>query len=258
MQWVMAATLFISDLTVFTSCSVDDNPVKREPKMMLVGLEFTNIYYFGRVMEKYTYDADYRLVNMKIVQVSTGDVLSDLDYIYTPGHITKKGQDYFHDVTDECRLDDQGRIVEQRHNTVDIETGKASEEDLYTFTYDENGHLATMQLSDLMETYIWEGDELRAKTVTSKSAYGTYDYETSDAPAQAVFNRFGYSLPELCQQGCFGVLPAHLPAKETFASYVDGTLLFKIVEEYNYTTADGRLATFSLDYGTYILHWEQK
>ena len=91
-------------LLALTACtSSDDNPVKPqpEPRTVLVGLEFRNKYPAGPSMEVYTYDADYRLVNMKEIEVGTGDVLADLDYIYIPGHITKKGRDLFYDITDE-------------------------------------------------------------------------------------------------------------------------------------------------------------
>ena len=138
-------------LLALTACtSSDDNPVKPqpEPRTVLVGLEVRNKYPAGPSMEVYTYDADYRLVNMKEIEVGTGDVLADLDYIYTPGHITKKGRDLFYDITDECTLDDQGRIVEYHHKNVKIETGQLLSDYLYTYTYDENGHMATTHSGD--------------------------------------------------------------------------------------------------------------
>ena len=249
-------------LLALTACtSSDDNPVKPqpEPRTVLVGLEFRNKYPVGPSMEVYTYDADYRLVNMKEIEVGTGDVLADLDYIYTPGHITKKGWDLFYDITDECTLDDQGRIVEYHHKNVKIETGQLLSDYLYTYTYDENGHMATTHSGDYVETYIWEGDELRTMTMAEGNAYTTYDFEPSDAPAQALFNRFGYNLPELCLQGRFGVLPAHMPAKVTSAAYIDGTMLFTSVTEFTTTTADdGHLGTVSKGNTTFVLHWGQQ
>jgi YD repeat-containing protein len=257
MQWALAAALLISGPTVFTSCSIDDNPVKRERKMMLVGREFTDMPYFGTTIDKYTYDDEYRLVNMKTVQVSTGEVLSNLDYIYTPGHITKKGQNHVDEITDECRLDDQGRIVEYHNKCVNTETGKVLADDIYTFTYDENGHLATMHTANAVETYTWEGDELRSSImIENNTGYLLETYEPSDAPAQTFFNWYGYKVPELCLQGCFGVLPAHMPAKQSIVMYLSDTLNISYDYEYKYTTVDGRLATVTVDQSNYILYWE--
>jgi hypothetical protein len=252
----MMAAILICGASVFTACTNDDNPAKPEPRTVLVGLEFRNKYPAGPTMEVYTYDANYRLVNMKEIEISTGEAIADLDYIYTPGHITKKGWDLFYDITDECTLDDKGRIVEYHHKNVKIETGDLLADDYYTITYDENGHIATMHLGEMVETYIWEGDELRTTTMVEKIAYARSDFEPSDAPAQAILNRYGYHLSELCLQGCFGVLPAHMPAKKTTLTYLNGTLLGTIVNEFKTTTtADGHLATISEGKDTYILHW---
>ena len=119
--------------------------------------------------------------------------------------------------------------------------------------------MATTHSGDYVETYIWEGDELRTMTMAEGNAYTTYDFEPSDAPAQALFNRFGYDLPELCLQGRFGVLPAHMPAKVTSAAYIDGTMLFTSVTEFATTTDDdGHLGTVSTGNTTFVLHWGQQ
>lgn len=61
-------------------------------------------------------------------------------------------------------------------------------------------------------TYIWENNEL-VKIDTDGILVS--EYETSDAPAQAIFNRVGYDseISELCSQGCFGKLPNHMPGR---------------------------------------------
>jgi hypothetical protein len=254
---VLAATL-ICGACLFTSCKKEDNSVIPATKTVLVSMEITNMFNIGHFIEEYTYDADYRLVNKKIVQVSNGAVVSDLDYIYTSGHITKRGTENDCYITDECTLDELGRIVECHHKSVRIETGNLVFDELYTFTYDENGHLAIKHQGDIVQTFNWEGDELRNTSMVQGNCNIVEVYETCDAPAQALFARFGYEQPELCLQGCFGVLPAHMFSKNTVILYLGDNVASEHSYDYSYTTVDGRLATIDDGNGQYILHWGQR
>ena len=261
MQWAMAAALIISGLSVFTSCSVDDNPVKREPKTMLVGMDYMGHFFYGDVTYSYTYDDDYRLVKMKEVQVGTDLVIAEFDYIYTPGHITKQGREEGYSITEECSLDDHGRIVEQVRTSVNIETQKALGI-IYTYTYDEDGHLTTVSSwtgddpYPIVYNYTWENGELRSRRMVEATIVVLYEYEPSDVPAQAYYNHIGYKeLEELCQQGCFGVLPRHLPSKQIFTMTMDDVVMSKLTTEYDYSVVDGRVVASN---DNYFLHWEQK
>ena len=119
-QWSLAAALICS-ASVFTACtSSDDNPVspQREPKTVLVGMDVMGHPFYGDLTYSYAYDDDCRLVKMKEEQVGTGLVITEFDYTYTTGHITKQGREEGYTVSEECCLDDHGRIVELVHNSI--------------------------------------------------------------------------------------------------------------------------------------------
>lgn len=262
---VFAAAL-ICGASVFTSCTVDnaDNPATPKTKTVLMGMDFMGHPFYGDVTYSYIYDDDCRLVKMKEEQVGTDLVITDFDYTYTPGHITKQGRQEGYSVTEECSLDDHGRIVELVHTSLDYETQKVYHF-TYTYTYDKDGRLATMsQLTEgepIITTYIWEGGDLRSMSVSQEQVqYLMVDeYETSNVPAQAFFNHIGYSeAEELCQQGCFGVLPLHLPSKLTNTIYLKDVQLLKKTTEYSYTVTDGRVVAVSQGKTTYVLHWGQQ
>ena len=234
-----------------------------EGRTVLASMDFKGHPFYGDLTYSYAYDDDCRLVKMKEEQVGTGLVITEFDYTYTPGHITKQGREEAYTVTEECSLDDHGRIVELVHNSINDETQKEYHY-TYTYTYDEDGHLTTVsqwiegEPNALLTTFAWQDGELRSKTTDQSSVLMVYDYEPGDAPAQALFSRNGYSeADELCPQGCFGTLPLHLPAKQTVTLTLNGVEMSKRTTEYTYTVTAGRLASASDTYN-YFLHWEMR
>ena len=209
-----------------------------EARTVLAGMDFKGHPFYGDLTYSYTYDDDGRLVKMKEEQVGTGLVITEFDYTYTPGHITKQGREEAYTVTEECSLDDHGRIVELVHNSINDEKQKEYHY-TYTYTYDEDGHLATVsqwvegEPNALLITFAWQDGELRSKTTDQSSVLMVYGYEPGDAPAQALFDRIGYSeADELCPQGCFGTLPLHLPSKQTVTLTLNGVEMSKRTTEY--------------------------
>ena len=139
-QWALAAALICGISLAAASCSSnDDNPAtpQRESKTVLVGMDFMGHPFYGDLTYSYAYD-DCRLVKMREEQVGTGLVITEFDYTYTPGHIKKQGREEAYTVTEECSLDDHGRIVELVHNSINDETQKEYHY-TYTYTYDEDG-----------------------------------------------------------------------------------------------------------------------
>ena len=232
-----------------------------EGRTVLASMDFKGHPFYGDLTYSYAYDDDCRLVKMKEEQVGTGLVITEFDYTYTPGHIKKQGREEAYTVTEECSLDDHGRIVELVRNSINDETQKEYHY-TYTYTYDEDGHLTTVsqwregEPNALLTTFAWQDGELRSKTTDQSSVLMVCGYEPGDALAQALFSRNGYSeADELCSQGCFGTLPLHLPAKQTVTLTLNGVEMSKRTTEYTYTVTDGRLASAS---DTYFLHWEMR
>ena len=234
-----------------------------EARTVLAGMDLKGHPFYGDLTYSYAYDDDCRLVKMKEEQVGTGLVITEFDYTYTPGHIKKQGREEAYTVTEECSLDDHGRIVELVRNSINDETQKEYHY-TYTYTYDEDGHLTTVsqwregEPNALLTTFAWQDGELRSKTTDQSSVLIVIDYEPGDAPAQALFSRNGYSeADELCAQGCFGTLPLHLPSKQTVTLTYNGVEMSKRTTEYAYTVTDGRLAAANDTYN-YVLHWGEK
>ena len=234
-----------------------------EARTVLASMDFKGHPFYGDLTYSYAYDDDCRLVKMKEEQVGTGLVIAEFDYIYTPSHIKKQGREEAYTVTEECSLDDHGRIVELVHNSINDETQKEYHY-TYTYTYDEDGHLTTVsqwiegEPNALLTTFAWQDGELRSKTTDQSSVLMVCGYEPGDAPAQALFSRNGYSeADELCPQGCFGTLPLHLPAKQTVTLTLNGVEMSKRTTEYTYTVTAGRLTSASDTYN-YFLHWEMR
>ncbi|MBQ9525075.1 MAG: DUF4595 domain-containing protein [Bacteroidaceae bacterium] len=232
-----------------------------EARTVLASMDFKGHPFYGDLTYSYAYDDDCRLVKMKKEQVGTGLVITEFDYTYTPGHITKQGREEAYTVTEECSLDDHGRIVELVRNSINSETQKEHHYK-YTYTYDEDGRLATVsqwvegETNALLTTFAWQDGELRSKTTDQASVLMVNDYEPGDAPAQALFGHIGYSeADELCPQGCFGTLPLHLPSKQTVILTYNGVEMSKRTTEYSYTVTDGRLAAAN---DNYFLHWEMR
>lgn len=138
---------------------------------------------------------------------------------------------------------------------------------IYYYTYDADGHLATStQIADNeihTSTYVWENGELIAVNTGNGTGYGdtVIAFETSDAPAQALFNRMKYDndISELCSQGCFGTLPVHMPSKRSLTLYLEGIPVRTITTEYAYTVENDCLATCQVDDNmTFTFCWEER
>lgn len=226
---------------------------------LLIRLEEEGMLY-DNVTNDYTYDADQRLVNIRSMDESTGLLIAEYNITYSPGHISVNS--IGGSISKECTLDDQGRIIEMLINKVQ---DGVTTTNTYTYTYDADGHLKTRTSvvlnSTINTTYTWDNDEMKSiesHTGSSSSNNTLTKFETSDVPAQALFNILGYDseVYELCTQGCYGKLPKHLPSKTTMITYIMGNPFASNSNEYTYTVVNGRLATMKLGNGnSSTLHW---
>ena len=242
------------------SCKKEDNdtllPVKQT---VFAGMDVSRMVFYGNVTYSYTYDDDYRLLRIKEIQADDHFVIRDMNFTYSDGHLSITGMSEGYYVTNECTLDEEGRIIEMIHSSNTNYT--------YKYTYDAEGHMATAtQITDdgsLTSTYVWENGELTMVHTGNGTGNGTtvLTFETSDAPAQALFNRMKYDneVSELCAQGCFGTLPTHMPSKRSLTKYLNDTPVNTITTEYAYTVVDGRLATCQAgDNLTFAFCWEER
>lgn len=252
---------------IFVSCSKKkDNTPTPAPtpvkQTVLAGMDVRGMLLYGDVTYSYTYDTDYRLVNIKEVKLNDSTfVIRNLTFTYSDGHISIIGMAEGYEITYECVLDNKGRITELEYLGTSLQTGYVSH---YTtsYTYDADGYLITRsKVSDdggTNASYIWENNEL-VKIDTDGILVA--EYETSDAPAQAIFNRVGYDseISELCSQGCFGKLPNHMPSKRDLIVYYGGVPITTNTTVYTYTVENGRLATCQEDENTsFTFHWEER
>lgn len=262
MQW--AALRQNADGTTFKQ-SVEWQNVT--PKTMLTGKDITGASFYGNVRCSYVYDADYRLVNIKAIQVDDNYVIRDLNLIYSDGHLSVNGVSEGYSLSLECTLDNQGRIIEMLRDVHSLTTDFTSNR-TYKYTYYADGHLQTETniTSDgsVISTYVWENDELKLITTgyDTDVARDEIEFEPSDAPAQTLFERMGYfsDISELCTQGCFGIIPKHMPSKITLTVYVYGNPLQTTTKEYAYTVENGRISTIQEAFSgcTYTLHWGER
>ena len=249
------------------SCKKEVNdaviPVKQT---VFAGMDVSRMVFYGDVTYNYTYDDDYRLLRIEEFQAEDSSVIRDMNFTYSDDHLSIIGMSEGYYVIKECTLDEHGRIIEMIHSSVSLGSGLTSN---YTniYTYDDEGHLATAtQITDdddITSTYIWENGELTK--VHTGNGTGNSDkvisFETSDAPAQALFNRMKYDneVSELCTQGCFGTLPTHMPSKRSLTLYLNGIPVNTITTEYTYTVENDHLATCQAgDNMTITFCWEDR
>ena len=273
-KWMFAAIL-LCGLTV-SSCNKDPQPTATpdpEPTTQTVraGMVGTGVSFYDSVTYSYEYDAEYRIVRSEAHATNQDYVIRDLVFTYSDGHISVIGTDDNCPVNIVCDLDDEGRITHFERTSILPDSTTIITN--VNYTYDAEGHLASEFIlsndseSGTTSNYIWEGDEL--KTCSSESGIITIDYEASDVPAQAQFSNMSYDieLAVLCTQGCFGKLPAHMPAKRTLTTGIPipGMPLFIETTNYTYTIdAEGRLATSTEiregyeDSAFYIYNWEER
>ena len=269
----MFAAILICGLT-FSSCRKDPQTPDPEPttRTVLAGMTAIGVSVYDSVTYSYEYDNQYRIVRSKAVHTPSGNVLQDLQFTYTDGHITVASPAKDELQTYECTLDSQGRITHMDETTVLSDTSTMIRH--YDFTYDAEGRMVSsfeitedVSSNGLTQNYVWEGEEIRSISASEDAM--VLDFETSDAPAQAMFNVIGYdsSLSELCTQGCFGKLPAHMPSKRTMTITLPlpGMPPYVYTNNYTYTlNAEGRLATIkdtndsSNETATYTLIWEER
>lgn len=273
-KWMSAAILICGLSFSIASCKKDPQPTptptptpEPEPttQTMLTGMMATGITLYDSVAYTYNYDDQYRLIRSEAHVRNDNYVIHDLLFAYTDGRISVTGTEDRRPLTFECTLDDQGRITHfVRTKVINDTITSITNTD---FTYDAEGHLASVySISDNSSQgsntiYVWEGDDLKAKN--TEDGLITVDYLPSDAPAQALFFSVGYDfeLEDLCAQGCFGKLPAHMPAQRTVTTTlpVPGMDPLVVTATFNYTVnAEGRLATCVETSGStsYTFIWE--
>ena len=232
------------------------------PRTVLAGMDVTGVLLYSNVAYSYSYDADHRLTHIYEVTLSDNYVVRDINFAYSDGHISITGITEGYNLTAECALDAQGRMTEMTRSAVSTTTGYTSNR-TFTYTYDADGHMATTtQISDdgeLTHTFVWENGELASVYTGAGSANGdmVLSFETSDAPAQALFYLMKYDgdVSELCHQGCFGTLPAHMPSTRSLTVYMYGNPIHTTTSEYVYTVENGRLATCQDEGSSYTFHW---
>lgn len=242
------------------SCKKEDNDIPTPVKQtVFAGMDVSRMVFYGNVSYNYTYDDDYRLTRIKEINTDGHYVIRDMNFTYSDGHLSITGMSEGYYVANECTLDEQGRIIEMIHSGISDYT--------YTYTYDDEGHIATAtQITDdgnLTSTYVWENGEITMVHTGNGTGNGdkVLTFETSDAPAQALFNRLKYDndISELCAQGCFGTLPAHMPSKRSLTLYLNGIAVNTITTEYSYTVENDRLATCKAgDNLTFSFCWEER
>lgn len=269
-KWMFAAIL-ICGLTV-SSCKKDPQP-EPEPttQTVLAGIVATGVSFYDSVTYTYNYDAEYRITRSEAHVTNVGHVIHDLVFTYSDGHISVAGTENESPVTIECTLDSEGRITHYVKTLVINDT--VTDITNADFTYDAEGHLTSeykisndASAQGVTVNFVWEGDELKARNTGDVI---TIDYVASDAPAQALFSITGYDiyLEDLCAQGCFGKLPAHMPAQETITTTIPipGMAPLVVTTNYTYTVnTEGRLTTCvetggADDHTTnYTFNWEER
>lgn len=275
-KW-MFATILLCGLTV-SSCNKDPQPTPTpdpEPttQTVLAGMVGTGVSFYDSVTYSYEYDAEYRIVRSEAHVTNQDYVIQDLHFTYSDGHISVTGVENESPVTSECTLDSEGRITHFERTSILNDTLTSIKN--VDYTYDAEGHLTSEYIisntsSDgqgITNVFVWEGDELKAYNIEGNSI--TIDYVPSDAPAQALFQNMSYEddLAVLCTQGCFGKLPAHMPAQKTVTTSLSIPGVPPVIKTSNYTyTVDdeGRLATSVETDGTtgntthYTFNWEER
>lgn len=268
-KWMCAAILLCG--LVVSSCKKDPTPEPEPTKQtVLAGIVATGVSFYDSVTYTYEYDADYRIVRSESHVTNVDYVIHDLRFTYSDGHISVVGTTNETPVTIECTLNDEGLIT----HFVKTEVFNDTVTDITNvdLTYDEVGRLTSeYTISDVGQgvtnNYVWEGDELVARNMEGGPV--TVDFVPSDAPAQALLNMIGYSsiLEDLCTQGCFGKLPAHMPAQKTLTTTfpIPGMDPHVVTTNFTYTVnADGRLATCVETGGAdnrttnYNFNWEER
>jgi hypothetical protein len=267
-KWMFAAIL-LCGLTVSSCQKPEPEPTKQT---VLAGIVGTGVLFYDSVTYSFEYNAEYRIVRSESHVTNEDYVIHDYFFTYSDGQISVTGTENESPVTFECTLDGEGRITHYVKTQVTNDT--VTDITNVDFTYDADGHMASeYKISNdpssqgITVNFVWEGDELKARNTEGNLI--TTDYVASDAPAQALFNIIGYDifLEDLCAQGCFGKLPAHMPAQETITTTlpVPGTDPLVMITNYTYTVnADGRLATCVETGGAddrtanYTFNWEER
>ena len=276
-KWMFAAVL-ICGLTV-SSCKKDPEPTptpEPEPttQTVLTSIVATGVPFYDSVTYSYEYDAEYRIVRSKAHVTNQDYVIQDVVFTYSDGRISVAGTESEAPVTVECTLDGEGRIT--HYTKTYVNTDSTTTITNVDYTYDADGRLKSEYTissgpngdgGGATSDYVWEGDELKACNMEDGSI--TIDFVASDAPAQALFHNLDYDvmLSVLCTQGCFGKLPAHMPAKRTMTTSlpIPGMDPIIMTSTYTYTVdADGHLATSmetkesNGDITQHTFNWEER
>lgn len=271
-NWMFAAIL-LCGLTV-SSCKKPEPQPEPQPEpekqTVLTGMNATDMPFYNNVTCSYEYDAQYRIVRTRAVVDDDNYVINDYHFTYSQGRIDIEGTESERPVTSFCLLDSEGRITHiETTNVANDSTTIFSQRD---YTYSSEGRLESETLQSetrsgkeqSVQKIVWNGDEIVGIDIAGGAV--VVDFETSDAPAQALFDRMGYNVyfPELCAQGCFGKLPAHMPSKKTLTTNVPGLDPIVRVVSYAYTVDQDRLATcgetneFTNETTHFTFRWEER
>ena len=232
--------------TTFSSCE-KESPAPAT-KTVLASIVGSDVLVYENTVETYVYDEDFRIVKAACNNPFLDKRVFEYDITYRDGSILIEGINNGEHDTITCTLDAEGRIVTIEKTTVGELNTSVS---LSTYTYDDKGRLASCHKdfgtgsggTDVV--YTWEGDEIK-ETNTSNGAL-VISYEISSVPAEAYFDEYGYDSVTsfLCPQGCFGRLPAHMPAKKSIKTTLAGISMTVGTVEYKTGVGDnGHLASF--------------
>lgn len=268
----MFAAILICGLTV-SSCKKEPTPEPTpEPvkQTVLASMVGTGESVFDSITYTYEYDAEYRIVRIEAHHTNTNEVFKDYRFTYTEGNIKMEGTFIGDPTTYDCTVDSLGRITHMDQTTL-YSNDTTPTITRYDFTYNADGRIATSYMltepngGGALTKFNWEGEELRSTDTGDGMLVN--DYETSDAPAQGMLSILDYhdDFWELCAQGCFGKLPAHMPSKRTLTSNFPFPGMDPIVKVFNYTyttNAEGRLATYESNSENgivkYTFNWEER
>lgn len=266
----MFAAILICSITII-SCSKkkSDTPTPTPTpakQTVLKSMIVTGMSFYDNITYTYEYDDNKRVVNENVKLTENDEVLWNFNYTYGDGQIIMNGTSEDSNITINCTLDSEGRIITMEESYMSHDTVISNTH--FEYTYNENGYLAEeYRISDegVTNYFSWENNEI--VSIATNNDYIVVDFELSDAPAQALFDHFSYNgyFTGLCPQGYFGKLPTHMPSKRTITVTlpIPGVEPVVTTDEYTYTLDEnGRLATCKeVDYSNketnYTFIWEE-
>lgn len=234
---MVIAILFCKLLTI-SSCNKDTETTPDQTKKIVL----SNVIIYGdnlicdSIIETYSYNAEFNITTVLTKNLATGDTIEENQYSYIDNQIIVNNKSYHSHISSQyiCSIDKKGRIT---HIFKESENGTITN---FDYTYDTTGHIESSIIdSNLYTQYIWEDNN-----IVQESSLFAYSYEISNIPNQFYpinfIEYYGIPLKELSVQGCYGQIPAHLPAQMTISSYGHTDIVYK----YNYTiNSEGYLSS---------------